>query len=152
MLTVCAFPHTQNKGLPYCTPTWELRWDRLEVGVHCLTVVSFHCVTYDYAVERPPETGCVMLIMGTGGSFCCFCDYNSQINTLEICKTFIFFSVSPSLLLSTCSCSATALLCFSLLFLVDNLNFCRWCCFLWVLGESITATQPLLVLFIPQAK
>lgn len=23
MLTVCAFPHTRNKGLPYCTPTWE---------------------------------------------------------------------------------------------------------------------------------
>lgn len=23
MLTVCAFPHTANKGLPYCTPTWE---------------------------------------------------------------------------------------------------------------------------------
>lgn len=71
MLTVCAFPHTRNKGLPYCTPTWEVRWDRVEVGVHCLTVVAFHCVTYDYAAERPPQTGYVMLIIGTGGSFYC---------------------------------------------------------------------------------
>lgn len=62
---MCFSTHTPNKGLPYCTPTWELRWDAVEVGVHCLTVVAFHCVTYDYAVERPPQTGCVMLIMGT---------------------------------------------------------------------------------------
>lgn len=91
---MCFSTHTRNKGLPYCTPTWELRWDRVEVGVHCLTVVAFHCVTYDYAVERPPQTGCVMLIMGTGGSFCCCCGYNGQINALKcISARLSFFNV-----------------------------------------------------------